>query len=66
MMKVGNLQVNTLKVDSIKIGSIKVNTINGVTAEELSYLNGIKDNVQKQLDDLNESSNTLKNLWKLK
>lgn len=66
MMKVGNLQVNTLKVGSIKIDSIKVNTINGVTAKELSYLNGIKDNVQKQLDDLNTSSNTLKNLWKLK
>ena len=66
MMKVGNLQVNTLKVGSIKIGAISVNSINGVTADELSYLNGIKSNVQQQLDDLNKSSETLKSLWKLK
>ena len=66
MMKVGNLQVESLKVGSIKIGAIKVNSINGVTAKELTYLNGVKDNVQAQLDNLNESSETLKNLWKLK
>ena len=46
-------------------GEIIATSINGVTAEQFSYLNGVKDNVKKQLDDLNRDSITLKNLWKI-
>ena len=65
MMNVGNLQVNTLNTNLMESEEIIATSINGVTAEQFSYLNGVKDNVKKQLDDLNQDSITLKNLWKI-
>lgn len=63
MFELRNLETDDLEASELRVGALSADSINGVTKEEFSYLDGVRSNIQDQLEKLKTKAEDLLKMW---